>query len=62
MILPGGLGMRRRMERALTVLPQPDSPDEAEDLAGHDVVADAVDGVDDALFGEELGAQVLYLQ
>ena len=45
-----------------TVLPEPDSPTMPRVCAGVDRVGDPVDGVDDAVFGGELNAQVLDLQ
>ncbi len=61
-ILPGGFGIRRRIESALTRLAAAALAHQAEDLARLHVVADAVDGLDHAVLCEELRPQVFYLQ
>ena len=54
--------MRPSVVSEETVLPEPDSPDDAERSPAGDLVADAVDGVHDAVFARELDAQVLDAQ
>ena len=57
-IRPCGLGSRPRIERFVTLFPQPGLADEADDLAPVDLEGDAVDGADEALLGHELRPQV----
>ena len=45
---PGGLGTRRSSDRAVIVLPQPDSPTIASVSAPRTCERDVVDGLDDA--------------
>jgi hypothetical protein len=44
---------------AVTDLPEPDSPDDGEDLTGVQLERDVVDGVDDAVLGAEVDLQAL---
>ena len=54
---PGG-ATRRRIESAVTDLPQPDSPTSPTVSPARDVERDAVHGAGDAVLGVEVGAQV----
>ncbi len=47
-IRPGGMGMRRMTEEAVTLFPQADSPDEAQGLPRVDRDAHIVDRLQDA--------------
>ena len=55
---PGG-STRPRMEKPVTILPEPGFADQPQDLAGADVEGDAVDRLDHAVRGEEVGARDL---
>ena len=57
--LPGGSGMRRMMDRAVTDLPEPDSPTTPSVCPGSRVKRHAVDGLDDAVAGEEVHLEVV---
>ncbi len=46
------------IDKAVIVLPQPDSPTMPERLAGLDLEGDSVDGMHDTLAQPDLGAQV----
>ena len=59
---PGGSATSRRIESALTDLPQPDFADDGDRLALTDIIADAVDRLDHAGRGEEVGLQIVYLE
>ena len=54
---PGG-SIRPRMEKPVTVLPEPGFAHQPEDLARRDLEIDAVDRLGDAFLGEEMRAQV----
>ena len=57
-ILPGGLGIRRMIERFVTDLPEPDSPTMPSVSPRSQVEADAVNRLDDAVLGLEVRPQV----
>ena len=57
-----GRGMMRRIDCAVTVLPQPGLADDAERPAALQRVADAVDGADGALVEREVDAQVAHFE
>ena len=61
-ILPGGSGISRRMDMAVTDLPQPELADDRQRLAGLDVEGEAVDGAVDAVRRAEVRLQVLDLE
>ena len=48
--------------QAVMLLPQPDSPDDAERLAVADLERDAVDGLDHPVLGEEVRLETLDLE
>ncbi len=50
------------MDLAQTLLPEPRFADDAQRLAAMQVEADAVDGADGPLIGQEPGAQITHLQ
>ncbi len=54
---PGGMSISFSTERAVTVLPQPDSPTTPHRLAALDAQVDAVDGAHHAVVGLEPGLQ-----
>ena len=53
-IRPGGDGTSRRIDSAVTLLPQPDSPTSPSGSPRVDREADAVDGPDDSRIGRKL--------
>ena len=57
-----GARVSPRMVMLATLLPQPDSPTMPSGLAGVDGEVDAVDGLDDAVLGVELNAEVVDLE
>ncbi len=59
---PGRLGTRRRIDRAVTLLPLPDSPTTASVWPGYDVERHAVHRPHDTGVAEEVGLQVLDAQ
>ena len=61
-IRPGGLGMRRMMESAVMLLPQPLSPTSARASPFLDVERDAVDGFHHAPRSEEVRTKIVYFQ
>ena len=56
---PGRHGIRPSTDITETLLPEPDSPTTPSDLAREEVVADAGDGMHDAVLRVELDRQVL---
>ena len=50
------------IESEVTLLPQPDSPTSPSDLARVHREIHAVHGLDDAVFGEEIGLEVFDFQ
>ena len=58
----GGIGSRRRIDSAVTLLPQPDSPTIASVSPGIDVEAHAVDRAHDAVARVEVRLQVVDAQ
>ena len=52
-ILPGGSGIRRRIDSAVTLLPEPEFAHDGQRLAGGQVEGDVVDRLDDAALGAE---------
>ena len=59
---PGGVGIRRMIESAVTLLPEPDSPTMATVSPGADVEGDVVDGRHPTALGIEARRQVADLQ
>ena len=59
---PGGSATSRRMDSAVTLLPQPRLADDRQRLAALERERDAVDGLDDALSRIEVGLEVLHLE
>ena len=59
---PGGSATRRRIESAVTLLPQPDSPTTPSVSPAAHGVGDAVDRPHDPVRGEEVGLQIVDLQ
>ena len=59
---PGGLATRRRMDSAVTLLPQPELAHHAQRLAAAHGIGDAVDRPHDADRGEEMRLEILDLQ
>ena len=54
--------MRPRAVRQVTLLPEPDSPDDAERLAAMDLEGEPVDGLDEPVGGREMDLQVADLE
>ena len=52
----------RRIDSAVTDLPQPDSPTMPSVSPGREIERDAVDGAHDAVGGEEMGLEIAHLQ
>ena len=61
-IRPGGSATRRRMDSAVTLLPQPDSPTTPSVSPAAHAVGDAVDRPHDAGGGEEMRLQIVDLE
>ena len=59
---PGGSGMRRRIDRALTDLPEPLSPTMATVSPMLHGIGDPIDGAHEARPGAELGMESPHLQ
>ena len=57
---PGGLGRSPRIDKAVTLLPQPELADQPQHLAGTQVERQIVDGRDRALLGGEHHAQIAH--
>ena len=55
--LPGGSGMSRRIDSAVTLLPEPDSPTMPSVSLAVEREAHAVDRLDHAVVGEEVGRE-----
>ena len=56
---PGGLATSRRIDSAVTLLPQPDLADDAQGFAGAYFIGHAVDRAHHARPGEEMRVQVV---